>query len=209
MKPAALLLAIGVVLGGCLILQDLSENLRSVGRQVGEALGLCCDAEKRVDRPPVRQQWQGLYPVVDLVVLPERGDQLGTGLIADPETWDLVWKAYRPREAVPAVDFSKEFIAFARNLTVAGKVELVHVAIGGNSLDLQWRMPKAGPAVGRSVHIAFAVLRRGSFGLVRSQGHALVLPPAKRPTAGGVGRKSLAFQPANPNIETLPFRKAP
>lgn len=177
LRPAALLLVAALALSGCSFLRDVSENLQDTTRQIGEALGLCCDEEEKVEGPPVRAQWEGTFPVADLVRLPERGDQLGTGLIADPETWSLVWRVFRPDDEVPAIDFSKEFIAFARNLTAFGKISLVHVAIGGNSMDLRWRTPDDGPKITDKVRIAFVVLRRGEFGLVRSLGHSLVLGP--------------------------------
>lgn len=183
-----LLLTAALMLGGCTALRDLDENIRDVGRQIGEALGLCCEAEKRVEGPPVRQQWQGPFRIVDLALLPERGDQPGTGLIADPATWAQIWRAFRPAEMLPAIDFSTEFVAFARNRETVGVVSLVHVAVGGNSMDLRWKTAPGGPAVPAAatrtgpqhIRIAFAVLKRGAFGVVRSQGHALVLPPAAK-----------------------------
>jgi len=216
-----LMLAAALMLGGCTVLRDLDENIRDVGRQIGEALGLCCEAEKRVEGPPVRQQWQGAFRVADLALLPERGDQLGTGLIADAGTWAQVWRAFRPAEAIPAIDFSTEFIAFARNRETVGTVSLVHVAIGGNSMDLRWKTAPGGPVVTRlgaqRLRIAFAVLKRGAFGIVRSQGYGLVLPPAaKRNPAARQGRRSkeTAALPILTNLEqpdsqSSPPRKAP
>lgn len=208
-----LLLAAALFLGGCAALRDLNENIRDVGRQIGEALGLCCEAEKRVEGPPVRLQWQGAIRVADLALLPERGDQQGTGLIADPATWTQVWRAFRPDEAVPAIDFSTEFIAFARNRETVGAVSLMHVAIGGNSMDLRWKTAPGGAAVtadrNQRIQIAFAVLRRGAFGIVRSQGYGLVLPPAVKSGASKVseaprkltGLKETALRPALTNVE--------
>jgi len=207
-----LLLVAALTLGGCAFLRDLDENIRDVGRQIGEALGLCCEEEKRVEGPPVRQQWHGSFRVADLVLLPERGDQPGTGLIADQNTWTMVWRAFRPAEAIPAVDFSSEFVAFARNRQTVGRIALVHVAIGGNSMDLRWKTPPGGPAVRGTVQIAFAVLKRGAFGLVRSQGYGLVLPPPAK--AGAAGKKparsrETAVAPNGANIEQPRFQATP
>jgi hypothetical protein len=63
----------------------------------------------------ILQAWQGDYPVSRLDLLPEKQHEQAVGFIGDAETFGDVWKAFKPGEAVPEIDFQADLVLFARN----------------------------------------------------------------------------------------------
>ena len=65
--------------------------------------------------------------------LPEGQRQSRVGYLGDAEAFGRVWREFKPGTAVPAVDFGKQIVVFARNLdlyyrTLIAKVVLWHGA---------------------------------------------------------------------------------
>ena len=48
----------------------------------------------------ILESWQGDYPVAQLRLLPEKQHEQGVGYIGDANTFEGVWKAFKPGEAV-------------------------------------------------------------------------------------------------------------
>jgi hypothetical protein len=63
----------------------------------------------------ILQSWQGDYPVGRLDLLPEKQREQAVGFIGDAETFWDVWKAFKPGEAVPEIDFQANLVLFTRN----------------------------------------------------------------------------------------------
>ncbi|MBW1865925.1 MAG: hypothetical protein JRI64_09930, partial [Deltaproteobacteria bacterium] len=47
--------------------------------------------------------------------MPEKQRKQAVGFIADAKTFEDVWKAFKPGEAVPEIDFKTNLILFTRN----------------------------------------------------------------------------------------------
>lgn len=63
----------------------------------------------------ILESWQGDFPVAQLKLLPEKQRQQAVGFIDSAETFGNVWKAFKPGEAVPEIDFTANLVLFARN----------------------------------------------------------------------------------------------
>ena len=63
----------------------------------------------------ILQSWQGDYPVAQLILLQEKQREQAVGYIDDAETFEEVWKAFKPGEDVPEIDFNTSLVIFARN----------------------------------------------------------------------------------------------
>ena len=77
----------------------------------------------------ILQSWQGDYPVDRLNVFPEGQRDLGIGTITDPGTFENVWKALKPDEVVPEIDFKDELVLFARNTQFFNRVRIGKVNV--------------------------------------------------------------------------------
>lgn len=80
---------------------------------------------------PILQRWSGDYPVAQIDRLPEGQRQSRVGYFGDAETFGRFWQGFKPDTAVPAVDFGKHVVVFARNLefynrTLIAKVVFTH-----------------------------------------------------------------------------------
>ncbi len=69
---------------------------------------------KKADQSPenqsdakILQSWQGDYPVAQLNLLPEKQRERAGGFIDDAKTFDDVWKAFKPTQDVPEIDFKQ------------------------------------------------------------------------------------------------------
>jgi hypothetical protein len=83
---------------------------------------------------PIRERWQGDYPVAQLARLPEGQRRARVGYLGDAATFAAVWRAFKPGEPVPPVDFDRQLVLFVRNVqfynrTSIGKVTLKDGAV--------------------------------------------------------------------------------
>ena len=75
------------------------------------------------------QSWQGDYPVAQLNLLPEMQREQAVGFIADAKTFRAVWKAFKPGEAVPEIDFTTNMVLFARNIQFYNRISIGKVSV--------------------------------------------------------------------------------
>jgi acid phosphatase (class A) len=72
----------------------------------------------------ILQSWQGDYPVAQLKLLPEDQREQGVGFIGDAKTFEGVWKAFKPGEDVPGIDFKANLVLFARNTQFFNRISI-------------------------------------------------------------------------------------
>ena len=77
----------------------------------------------------ILQSWQGDYPVARLDLLPEKQREQAVGFIGDAETFGGVWKAFKPGEAVPEIDFKANLVLFARNTHFYNRIRIGKVSV--------------------------------------------------------------------------------
>ena len=75
------------------------------------------------------QSWQGDYPVAQLNLLPEIQRERAVGFITDAKTFRAVWKALKPGEAVPEIDFTTNMALFARNIQFYNRISIAKVSV--------------------------------------------------------------------------------
>lgn len=63
----------------------------------------------------ILQSWQGDYPIVQLKLLPEEQREQPVGYIDDANIFGKVWKAFKPGEEVPEINFKSNLVLYARN----------------------------------------------------------------------------------------------
>jgi hypothetical protein len=77
----------------------------------------------------ILESWQGDYPVDQLQLLPEKQRQQIVGFIENAETFAGVWKAFKPGEAIPEIDFKGNLILFARNTHFFNRISIGKVNV--------------------------------------------------------------------------------
>jgi len=77
----------------------------------------------------ILQSWQGDYPVARLDLLPEKQREQAVGFIDDVETFEDVWKAFKPGEDVPEIDFKANLVLFARNTQFYNRIRIGKVNV--------------------------------------------------------------------------------
>ena len=75
------------------------------------------------------QSWQGDYPVAQINLLSEMQREQAIGFITDAKTFRAVWKAFKPGEAVPEIDFTTYMVLFARNTQFYNRISIGKVSV--------------------------------------------------------------------------------
>jgi hypothetical protein len=77
----------------------------------------------------ILQSWQGDYPVAQLNLLPENQREQAVGFIDNPKTFEAVWKAFKPGEDVPEINFKTNLVLFARNTQFYNRISIGKVNV--------------------------------------------------------------------------------
>ena len=94
-----------------------------------EANALVIHSQPLDGEAKILQSWQGDYPVAQFNLLPEDQRQQAVGFIDDTETFKVVWKAFKPGEAVPDIDFTANMVLFARNTQFYNRIRIGKVNV--------------------------------------------------------------------------------
>lgn len=77
----------------------------------------------------ILQAWQGDYPVARLDLLPGNQRENGIGFINTRDNFAAIWKALKPKEPLPEVDFTVNLVLFARNTRFFNRISIVKVVV--------------------------------------------------------------------------------
>jgi hypothetical protein len=108
----------------------------------------------------ILQSWHGDYPVAQLNMLPEEQREQAVGYIGDATTFEGVWKAFKPGEGVPKIDFNVNLVLFTRNTqfynrTRIGKVNVTNGVAEVLAMETMSAMP-----IEEKVAMSLAVIPR-------------------------------------------------
>jgi acid phosphatase (class A) len=84
----------------------------------------------------ILQSWQGDYPTAQLNLLPEKQRQTTVGFITDAESFKAVWKAFKPIDAIPEIDFKTDLVFFARNTQFYNRITIGKVNVANGVAEL-------------------------------------------------------------------------
>jgi hypothetical protein len=124
------------------------------------ALALPAPAGDKGEPVKMLEQWGGKFPVADLKALPEGQQTNGIGYIGDAKTFEAVWKALRPGDKVPPVDFTKQMVVFARNVQYLNAIKITQVTRKGDTLSVAAVQTLAAIPIKDHVNISLAVVPR-------------------------------------------------
>jgi len=114
----------------------------------------------------ILQSWQGDYPVDKLNQLPENQREHGIGYIDNAETFNQVWKAFKPGEDVPESYFRTNLVLFARNTQFYNLIRIGQVNVkNGVAEVLAMETMSAMPIEDRVAMSMVVVSRKGITGI--------------------------------------------
>ncbi len=97
-----------------------------------------CDAEAKAlairlqsldGKAKILQSWQGDYPTPQLNLLPDEQREQAVGFIDNARTFEGMWKALKPGETVPEIDFGANLVLFTRNTQFYNRISIGKVKV--------------------------------------------------------------------------------
>ena len=116
----------------------------------------------------IMQSWQGDYPVAQLGELPEAQRDGGIGYIDDAETFENVWKAFKPGETVPVADFKDHLVLFARNTQFFNRIRIGKVKVTNGVAEVLAMETLSAMPIEDKVAMALAVVPRKGIEMIQS-----------------------------------------
>ena len=107
---------------------------------------------------PIKTSWQSDYPVDALERLPAGQREAATGYIGDAGTFAAIWRAFKPDEAVPQVDFKQDLVLFARNVNFYNRTRIAKVQIEDGVLQVLAAETMSAAPIEDKVAMALAVV---------------------------------------------------
>jgi acid phosphatase (class A) len=130
-----------------------------------------CDAEVKAlairlqsldGEAKILQSWQGDYPTAQLNLLPDDQREQAVGFIDDAKTFEVMWKALKPGENVPEIDFKTNLVLFARNTQFYNRISIGKVKMtNGVAEVLAMETMSAMPIKDKVAMSLVLVLRQG------------------------------------------------
>ena len=84
----------------------------------------------------ILQSWQGDFTVAQLDQLPENQREQAVGFINDAKNFKDVWKAFKPGETVPDIDFKSNLVLFARNTQFYNRIRIGKVNVKNGVMEV-------------------------------------------------------------------------
>ena len=141
------------------------NTLRSLLAPMLLAVMTGCATVPEANAPPaelaIAQSWNGDYPVAELKLLPEGQQQSGAGYLGSATAFAPVWAAFKPGEALPAVDFGKQMVVFHRNVNYYNRTRIFKVTLKDGVADVLAAETMSAIPVTDKVAMAMAVIPRG------------------------------------------------
>jgi uncharacterized membrane protein len=157
-----------VLLGGC------SDSDTPVAKNSGHVKTVGGEAT-------ILHSWQGDYPVARLNELPEGQREHGIGYIADAKTFENVWKAFQPGEAVPEVDFKDNLVLFARNTQFFNRIRIGTVNVTKGEAEVLAMETMSAMPIEDKVAMSLAVVARKGIESIRTPDGPLVISDQSTP----------------------------
>jgi len=123
-----------------------------------------CSTVPEANAPPaelaIAQSWSGDYPVAELKLLPQGQQQSGAGYLGSATAFASVWAAFRPGEAVPTVNFSKQVVVFRRNVNFYNRTRIFRITLKDGVADVLAAETMSAIPITDKVAMALAVIPR-------------------------------------------------
>ena len=116
----------------------------------------------------ILQSWQGDYPVDKLNLLPEKQCEQAVGFIGDVKTYEGVWKALKPGEDVPGIDFKANLLFLARNTQFYNRISIGKVNVTNGVAEVLAMETMSAMPIEDKVAMSLVVVSRSGITAIQS-----------------------------------------
>jgi hypothetical protein len=109
---------------------------------------------------PILQTWQGDYPVALLNLLPRGRRFSRTGFLENALEFTRAWRAFKPLDNDPKIDFSTHLIVFTRNVTFYNRMAIGKVILKHGVAEILARETLSALPIQEKVAMAMALIPR-------------------------------------------------
>lgn len=114
----------------------------------------------------ILRSWHGDFPTNQLHRLPELQRQLAVGFVDSTRNFENVWKAFKPGEAVPDIDFAANMVLFARNTQFYNSIRIGKVNVTSGVAEVLAMETMSAKPIEDTVAMSLVVVpRRGISGI--------------------------------------------
>jgi len=147
-----------------------------------------CDAEAKAlavrlqaldGKAKILQSWQGDYPTAQLNLLPDDQREQAVGFIDDAKTFEGMWKALKPGETVPEIDFGANLVLFARNTQFYNRIRIGKVNVTNGVAEVLAMETMSAMPIKDKVAMSLVVVPRQ--GITAVQSGDQMIPVKKKP----------------------------
>lgn len=138
------------------------------------AVAAGCSHVPVANAPPaelaISRSWSGDYPVAELGRLPTGQQQSPAGYLGSAAAFASVWTAFKPGEALPAVDFGKQLVVFHRNVDFYNRTRIFKVMLRDGVAEVLAMETMSAIPIADKVAMAMAVIPRANVKAIQAGG---------------------------------------
>jgi len=127
----------------------------------------------------ILQSWHGDYPVAQIKLLPESQREQGIGFIESAATFEGVWKAFKPGEAVPEIDFTANLVLFARNTQFFNRIRIGKVNVKNGVAEVLAMETRSAMPIEDKVAMSLVVIVRQGIIAIQSGNESIQINKSK------------------------------
>ena len=137
------------------------------------------DSLAPIPQPPldgeakILQSWQGDYPVNKIEVLPEKQHEQAVGFIDVAETFENVWRAFKPGEDSPNVDFKANMALFVRNTQFYNRIRISKVNVKNGVAEVLAMETMSAMPIEDKVAMSLVVVARSGITAIQTGGEII------------------------------------
>jgi hypothetical protein len=144
--------------------------IRILGVMLAATTG--CSNAPMENAPPTElvlsQSWSGDYPVAELKRLPQGQQQSRVGYLGRAAAFESVWAAFKPGEALPAVDFGRQVVVFYRNVDFYNRTRIFKVTLKDGVAEVLAMETMSAIPITDKAAMAMAVIPRANVKVIQA-----------------------------------------
>jgi hypothetical protein len=118
----------------------------------------------------ILRSWQGDYPVGELEKLPAGQLEVRVGFIGDAKSFVSVWRAFKPGESIPPIDFASHLVVFSRNIRFYNRTRISKVNLKDGVLEVLTAETMSALPIEDKVAMALAIVPREGIKVIKAEG---------------------------------------
>jgi acid phosphatase (class A) len=161
---------------GAEVAQSRARGLEPPKNCHAETVALAYHWQNLTGEADILRSWQGDYPTAGLDRLPADQRQQAVGYIDDAGFFEKVWKAFKPGETLPGVDFETHLVLFARNIQFYNRIAIAKVTAEFGIAEVLVVETRSAIPIADEVGLSLAVVPRRGISALQSRDGIIPIP---------------------------------